>query len=132
MPRQNLVPLKFNLNQVFGKIYVSSILKDMIYIIAFFVIFALFLAIFKVSTWIIVLTFLILIGILIFFGYCYNYLIRNNPDLLRSEGYQLNKQQLEMLGVKGKESSVEIIEAKEEIVAIENPRPSTRQLRNTT
>jgi phosphoglycerol transferase MdoB-like AlkP superfamily enzyme len=102
--------VKVDLNQIFGKITVSSVLKDMIYMIAFFLVFVAVLVIAQVNAWIIVLSFLILIAILAFFGYSYNYLMRNNPDLLRSENYQLNKQQLEMMGEKGKEIPEAIIE----------------------
>lgn len=116
--------LKFNLNQVFGKIYVSSILKDMIYVLAFFTVFVFLLAIFHVATWIIVLSFLILIGFLIFFGYCYNWLMHNNPDSLKSESYQLGKQQLEMMGNKNNEVPAQVIEAEP---VIKKPKEKTNK-----
>lgn len=118
------MPIKLNLNQVFGKIHVSSVLKDMIYVLAFFIVFVLLLAIFHVDTWIIIVSFTILIGFLIFFGYCYNWLMRNDRDSLKSEDYQLGKQQLEMMGAQGKEVSADIIQAEP---VIEKPKEKTNK-----
>jgi phosphoglycerol transferase MdoB-like AlkP superfamily enzyme len=116
MPSNDISALsKFNLDKVFGQIKLSSGLKDMIYVIALIVMLALLLAMFKVSAWIIILAFILLIGIIIFFAYCYNYLMHNNPDLLRSESFQLQKQRIEMLGEKGKEMPAETIIEKKAI-----------------
>ena len=40
-----------------------------------------------------------------------NYFMRNHPEYLRSETYQLQKQQLEMMGSQANEVSAETIEA---------------------
>ncbi|OGD94742.1 hypothetical protein A2697_04420 [Candidatus Curtissbacteria bacterium RIFCSPHIGHO2_01_FULL_41_44] len=105
------LPFKLDLNQVFGTIRVSSVLKDMIYVVLFFLVFILFLVFLKASVWIIIASFVILIPILLFFGYCYYFLMRNDPDSLRSETYKLQKQRLEMMGRKGQEIPAQAIEA---------------------
>lgn len=117
------LPVRFNLNQVFGKIHVSSVLKDMIYVLAFFIVFVLLLAVAHVETWIIIVAFIFLGGFLLYFGYCYNWLMHNDRDSLKSEDYQLEKQQMEMMGTKAKEVSAQVIEGE---TIIEKPKTKTQ------
>ena len=109
---------------IFEKVSVSSVLKDMIYVIIFIALAIMLLGIFNPNAWWIAIFFLVVLsGLLIFFCVCFYWLMKNRPDLLRSESYQLRKQQIEMMGNKEKEVPAQVIEGEQ---VIEKPKEKTR------
>lgn len=105
--------LKAISHSLFGKIIVKNVLESHIWLIGVLTLFITIMGIFHVSLWIVGGIFLLLTSLVVYYMYSHNYFMHKKPEYLRSETFQLQKQQLEMLGQKGKEVPAEqIIEGK--------------------
>jgi len=105
--------LKAISHSLFGKITVKNVLESHIWLIGVLTLFITIMSILHVSLWVIGGIFLLLAVLVGYYMYSHNYFMRKKPEYLRSETFQLQKQQLEMLGRKGKEvPAEEIIQGK--------------------
>lgn len=83
-----------------------------------FLLFIVLAAIMHVPAWIIIFLLLLLTILTLYYLYRDYYFMHNHPEYLRSETYQLQKQQLEMMGSQAKEVPAQTIEAQP---AVEKP-----------
>lgn len=103
MTKEKLDILSMASQSLFGKVTVKNVLESHIWLIGIFVFFIVIMGIFHVDLLIIGGVFLLLLILVGHYMYSHNFFMRNKPDYLRSETFQLQKQQQEMLGEKGKE-----------------------------
>lgn len=106
-------------NNLFGKINVRSVQNSQIWLLGVFLLFIVVSAIMNINIWVIFCLVLLLAVLTIQYIYRDNYFMRNHPEYLRSESYQLQKQQLEMMGSQSKELPAQDIEA---LPVIERPK----------
>lgn len=106
---------RFNLNELLGRVSVTSALTDMIWLTGIFLIIIFLLAVFHADILVIIFAFILLAVILIYFIYSHHYLLKNNPDLLRSERFQLRKYEMEMMGTKDSPIPLETLNKEESV-----------------
>lgn len=108
-----------SITHAISRIKVKSVVDPLGKIMMLTLIVFLLVAIFVNKTWVVIFLAIFLGVILLCFIFTYIYCLIKNPDLLRSEEYNIKKQVVEMLGDK---DNYQLIDSKQ-LASIANPHP---------